>query len=302
MSVQFQDRKPDPIRPDVLSRSTASTKSKPRFSWVFKHMPDENIETRYYNEITGKEEWRCRYCPKTYACSGGTGAPSDHLTDPISKKGHGLQRDSAREVKAKNLQGTIDAALATAEEQNHKRRRLNDQSGGSINAGALEVLYTRLIVACSLPFRLVECPEFRQFLYYLNKDIDTWLPKNHQTIKIWVMRQYESHKEKIKQLIWLARSKVHLSCDLWTSPNSLAILGVVAHFISDGGKLQHCVLALKDIDGEHDGETLAHAILQVIEDWGLTSRLGFFTMDNAGNNDTMMRSISRGKHSGISEW
>jgi hypothetical protein len=262
-------------------------------------MPDENIETRYYNEITGKDEWRCRYCPKTYACSGGTGAPSDHLTDPVSKKGHGLQRDSPREAKAKNQQATIDAALATAEQQNHKRRRLNDQSGDSINAGALEVLYTRFIVACSLPLRLVECPEFREFLSYLNKAIDTWLPKNHQSIKTWIIRQYEDHKENIKRLIQLARSKVHISCDLWTSPNFLAMLGVVAHFISADGRLQHCVLALKDIDGEHNGENLADAIIQVIEDWGFASKLGFFTMDNAGNNDTMMRCISRGRCSDL---
>ncbi|KAI3570615.1 hypothetical protein IWW34DRAFT_349415 [Fusarium oxysporum f. sp. albedinis] len=32
-------------------------------------MPDEEIETRYYNERTGKEEWRCKHCDRTYACS-----------------------------------------------------------------------------------------------------------------------------------------------------------------------------------------------------------------------------------------
>jgi hypothetical protein len=293
-SKELQSTPPSPIHPHHPRRS-ASTKSKPRFSWVFQHMPDEDTETRYNNEITGKEEWRCRYCPKTYACSGGTGAPSDHLTDPVSKKGHGLPKNSPREAKAKNQQATIDAALATAERQNYKRRRLDDRPGGSIKAGALEVLYTRFIVACSLPLRLVECPEFREFLSYLNQDIDTWLPKNHQSIRTWIFRQYNDHKEKTKQFIQVSRSKVHISCDLWTSPNSLAILGVVAHFISADNRLQHRVLALRNIDGEHNGENLAEAIIQVVEDWGFVSKLGFFTMDNAGNNDTMMRCISRGK-------
>ncbi|KAK4071107.1 hypothetical protein Purlil1_13524 [Purpureocillium lilacinum] len=77
-------------------------------------------------------------------------------------------------------------------------------------------------------------------------------------------------------------------------PNTLAILGVVAHYVMEDGQLQHHTLALKDIDSEHDGSHLADAILEVIEDWGFASKLGYFVMDNAGNNDTMMKSLSLG--------
>jgi len=110
------------------------------------------------------------------------------------------------------------------------------------------------------------------------------------------MRQFEDQKAKVKQRIQSAKSKIHISCDLWTSPNSLAILGVVAHFVTEDGQLEHCVLALKDIDGEHDGGNLAATIMEVIEDWGFASKLGYFVMDNAGNNDTMMESLSLGQY------
>ncbi|KAM4061467.1 hypothetical protein HRG_013155 [Hirsutella rhossiliensis] len=53
--------------------------AKPRTSWVFSHMPDEDIETKYYNQRTGKEEWRCKHCDKTYCCSGGTAAQPSTL-------------------------------------------------------------------------------------------------------------------------------------------------------------------------------------------------------------------------------
>lgn len=260
-------------------------------------MPDEDVEIRYYNERSGREEWRCKHCDKTYASSGGTGAPAKHLMDP-PPDGHGLLKGAPRTAKVTTIRSILEQARVSAGENPRKRRRLNDQPGDSIDPDQLEALYVRFITACSLPFRLVECPEFRAFLAYLNSDIVTWLPDTHETIRKWTMRQYEGHKVKVKQRILSAKSKIHISCDLWTSPNSLAILGVVAHYVTKDGQLEHSVLALKDIDSEHNGENLAVAILQVVEDWGLASKLGYFVMDNASNNDTMMRCLSLGLYPG----
>ena len=49
-----------------------------------------------------------------------------------------------------------------------------------------------------------------------------------------------------------------------SSPNSLAILGIIAHFIDDQGKVQHCTLALQEIIGENTGESLAKAVLELL--------------------------------------
>ncbi|KAF4332994.1 ribonuclease H [Fusarium beomiforme] len=274
---------------------TASTASstKPRTSWVFSNMPNEEIETRYYNQRTGKEEWRCKHCDRAYACSGGTAAPAKHLMEP-PPDGHGLPKGAPRTAKVTTIRTILEQARAAAEENPRKRRRFNDQSGDSIDPDQLEVLYVRFITACSLPFRLVECPESRALLAYVNNDVDTWLPDTHETLRKWIMRQYEDQKEKVKQRIQLAKSRIHISCDLWTSPNFLAILGVVGHYVTEDGQLEHHILALKDIDSEHDGSHLAAAILEVVDEWGFASKLGYFVMDNAGNNDTMMRSLSLG--------
>ena len=151
-----------------------------------------------------------------------------------------------------------------------------------------------VLAACSLALRLICIPEFRAFLAYLNSDINVWLPTSSTTIYSWVIRQFEDHKGDIKTRIQSVRSKIYISYDLWTSPNSLAILGVTAHFVSEDRSLQHCTLALKDIIGDHTGEHLQEAILEVLTDWGFTSKLGFFIIDNATNNNTMMRAIQRG--------
>lgn len=301
-SQQFRDpsaRQTSQCQSSRPRTASATSCTKPRTSWVFSHMPDEEIETRYYNQRTGKEEWRCKYCDKTYSCSGGTAAPAKHLTD-APPDGHGLPKGAPRTAKVRTIQTILEKARLTAEENVRKRRGLNDQYGSSIDPDQLEVLYIRFITACSLPIRLVECPEFRAMLAYVNADVDTWLPGSHQTVKKWIMRQYEDQKEKVKQRIQSARSRIHISCDLWTSPNSLAILGVVAHYVTEDCTLEHHTLALKDIDGEHDGSHLAAAMMEVVDDWGFASKLGYFVMDNASNNDTMMKSLSLGQYHSIS--
>lgn len=257
-------------------------------------MPDEEVETRYYNQRTGKEEWRCKHCNKTYSCSGGTAAPAKHLTDP-PPDGHGLLKGAPRTARVANIRTILEQSRLAAEDNPRKRRRLNDQPGESIDPDQLEGLYVRFITACSLPFRLIECPEFRALLTSLNADINTWLPDTHETIRKWIMRQYVVQKEKIRQRIQSAKSRIHISCDLWTSPNSLAMLGIVAHYVTEDGQLEHHILALRDIDSEHDGSHLGAVILEVIDEWGFASKLGYFVMDNAGNNDTMMRSLSLGQ-------
>ncbi len=35
-------------------------------------------------------------------------------------------------------------------------------------------------------------------------------------------------------------------------------------------------------------------MIEVLDEWGFVSKLGFFMMDNAPNNDTMMRALQRG--------
>src|ERR1700761_7077864 len=63
-----------PSSSDLAEPTSSSSESipvtrQPRTCWVFNHMPDEDPEAKYYNN-SGKEEWRCKYCSKTYAKNG----------------------------------------------------------------------------------------------------------------------------------------------------------------------------------------------------------------------------------------
>jgi hypothetical protein len=40
------------------------------------------------------------------------------------------------------------------------------------------------------------------------------------------------------------------------------------------------------------GQNQAENIMEVVNDYGIASKVGYFVMDNASNNDTMMKALS----------
>jgi hypothetical protein len=95
----------------------------------------------------------------------------------------------------------------------------------------------------------------------------------------------------VKQRLALAKSKIHISFDLWTSPNIHAIIAVVAHFLSPELQLRHVLLAVREIEGSHSGENMAESLLTVIADYEISTRIGVFVSDNASSNDVATRTI-----------
>lgn len=264
---------------------------RPRTCWVYKHMPDPNPETKYYSQISNKLEWRCRYCPKRYSLNGGTRCIMSHLNAT-----HDINQRSPREERAKKRQLSIEDALTSGLSNPQKRRRLqcSELEDSSLNPDQLEILYIDLITSCNLPLRLVECPAFRDLLYYLNKDIDTWLPDSHNSVHSWLLRQFGFQKEQVKSRLHSSRTAIHLALDLWSSPNCLPILGVVAHYISEDNSLEESVLSVQVIEGDHSGENLARYTMKTIDDYGIASKLGWLQMDSAPSNDTLIRELSIG--------
>jgi hypothetical protein len=142
---------------------------------------------------------------------------------------------------------------------------------------------------------MVEYSEFRDLLFFLNPGINTWLPTDHHTITNWTLAAYKSEKQLVQQGLQSAQSKIHFTVDLWTSTNSKALLGIISHYFADNGDLRQSVLALRELEGRHTGDNQARLIMRVIEEYGIASKLGYFMMDNAENNETMMRALSSRK-------
>jgi hypothetical protein len=207
-------------------------------------------DTRIVNS-SGKTIWRCKLCHKEYLESGGTANISSHLI-----KVHSIDIVSSQAAKVISRQTSIKEAMARGQETSYKRRRLAEDpdTERTIDPAVLEHLYVRWITACGVPFRMVSREEFRALLHYLDPEVDVWLPDSHMSIQAWTLRTYENERLRVQQKVQSALSKVHFTIDLWSSPNSLAILGMIAHYISENEDLTHSVLALKELEGKHSGK------------------------------------------------
>src|SRR5258706_2717386 len=269
---------------------TTSATTKKRYSKVWHYTPVDR------NEVTlnakGKSIWRCKHCAKEYLESGGTTIIAGHLKDQ-----HNIDISSTQEARTALMQANIADAYERAQQtSNYKRRCLSTIASHDLGPGVVEQLYVRWITTCSVSFRMATLSEIRALLCYLNPEIDNWLPNSIPTIRTWTLRTYEAQKHQIKREVQLALSKVHFTVDLWTSPNALAILGIIVHYTSESGQLDHSVLALLELDGKHSGHNIAGCIMQVINDYGIASKRGYFMMDNADTHDTMMVALTTRMH------
>lgn len=266
--------------------ATASAATKRRYSKVWHYISMDR------NEVTlnakGKSIWRCKYCAKEYLESGGTTVIVSHL-----KERHDIDIASSQEARAALLQVTIADAFKKAQQTtSYKQRCLSTVANQTLDPAVVEQLYVRWITTCSVPFRMATLSEFRALLCYLTPEIDNWLPRSAPSIRSWTLRAFEAQKLQAKQDIQSALPKVHFTVDLWTSPKAFAIIGIVAHYTSKFGHLKYSVLALIELDGKHSGPNMADCVMEVINDYGIASKVGYSMMDNAENNGTMMQALS----------
>jgi hypothetical protein len=106
-----------------------------------------------------------------------------------------------------------------------------------------------------------------------------------------VLREFEQHKETVAKTLQESPGLVHLVFDGWTSRNRLSLYGVSAVFRDEESTPHKIVLGLPEMSDRHTGDNIAEAILEVIGDYGIEEKIGYFTVDNATNNDAALKII-----------
>lgn len=148
------------------------------------------------------------------------------------------------------------------------------------------------IVVMHITFSQVQNDWFRRFLAVLSPRLEQWIPKAGNTVRAWILSEFERRQEDIRKQLHGSRSRIHLSFDLWTSPNHMSFVGVVAHYVSSQYKVETVLLGLRRLRGPHSGQNVAEAVLKVIRKYGLTgNHIGWFVLDNASSNDTCVAEI-----------
>ena len=88
-------------------------------------------------------------------------------------------------------------------------------------------MISKLVVTKHLSFELLESEGFVAFVIYLNPKAPMHMPKADYLITH-IMTKYFEAKAKLTNVLHNVK-KISITCDLWTSPNSMSTLGVTGH-------------------------------------------------------------------------
>ena len=94
-------------------------------------------------------------------------------------------------------------------------------------------------------------------------------------------------------MLQTCNTTVHLSFDLWTSPNKYAFLGIVCHFIDYQWKARIVLLGLRLLYNSHAKVNIAQLVIHVIKCYRLAKLLGYCIIDNASDNNITLKEVSR---------
>ncbi|KJZ70117.1 hypothetical protein HIM_10487 [Hirsutella minnesotensis 3608] len=235
----------------------------------------------------GQRIWYCKRCSYSQTAHNRVRA---HLGDK-----HFIRiRESAQE-KRSGSQRVIERLF---------RKQLEKQEGRDVEqekhlvAALDEDAYNRalinLIAAHSLPHNLVEWPEWYSLLRTVNYLAPNILKQSRTQVPKLLASRFAAHQKELALKLQSSLSQIHFSVDIWSSPNHHSFLAIVGHFVDrESRRLQKVLLALRELEGTHGGGAMAEVFLGVLDDYGIThDKVGYFTLDNAHNNDTMMRAVA----------
>lgn len=258
-----------------------------RYSWVGDH-------GLYLVEMKenqrGSTFWSCSECDRKgrrqLYDTGTTSNAERHLSAKHGIKRPGLEMSTSPSCNVMAMQ-VLGA----------KRRKLDDVPTTTDANILFKRTLVRWVVDANIPLNGVEACGFRRLVEVCSlgsNNILNLVPTG-DTLRTWIMHEYGQNKEDIRDhLHSCARSKIHLSFDMWTSEgNIMSLMAVVAHYLDKDFNNRTVLIALRRLFGPHSGANMAETLLDVFDEFDIRDRLGYFMTDNAESNDTCLKCVMR---------
>lgn len=116
---------------------------------------------------------------------------------------------------------------------------------------------------------------------------------SRNTVKADIDQYFEIAKATIKECLSLARSRIHISYDLWTSLNHKAMIAIVVHWTGEDYEVKTALLAVREVHGKHTGENIANVVYPVMKEYDIHTRFGYYIRDSATNNDKSFKYLDQ---------
>ena len=166
----------------------------------------------------------------------------------------------------------------------------------AIGLGILVAFYrlnSSLIFYClSKSFSFTENPILREIFDYLSPSVSIQHANlSARALRYKIIQEYNRHKQKVIEVLRNSPGLLHISFDGWTSRNKLALYGIACFFRDEKDRLCKIMIGVPEAH-RHFGSTIGGEVLDVLHTLGVgPEKIGYFTLDNAENNDTAMEVI-----------
>jgi hypothetical protein len=252
----------------------------------------EKARDTSYHEI-----WYCKHCDSTKKPNSITTNLSrarKHLRDF-----HGIRviEHVERSDLKKQQHGTITDLFGRQEERQASRDLTEEKYlANAINIPAFEEALARLLAVRNIAHTFIEYPEFHAVILSCNYMARDVLLRSRRAVPKLLKKTFAQHKQGlVKKLHNSLSSMVHFTIDMWTSSEQKAAYqAIVVHFVdAETRGVAQALLSLREFKGSHNGKLQAKAFLEVVEEYDLRGKIGYFTMDNHDANDTMLDDIAK---------
>lgn len=280
-----------------LPASTSSNASKP--IWVFFRNAEGN-ETASYSvkRSSGRQSYKimhyCLLCEQHKApsiwCSPFAQNAKRHIE---SKHFAEWQRWISSNKAMSNApplfgQNTLDGFISVGHSQLSEQVALRNAYDRKRHIQAMIALCSRRRLALSA----TDWPELRELMLSANPAISNLIKLSRRTLVRLLVKNHRQYRSHLQSGLQNARSKIHISTDMWTSPARRGHLAICAQWLDYDYNLRKALLGLSHVEGSHSGEAQATQIMSTLDDYGIATRFGYHTGDNATSNDTLMKHLT----------
>ena len=238
-----------------------------KISWVWQYFKTETVGDKSYNICqASRVPGGSVLCLKKLAVDkkSSTKSMSNHLNSC-----HGIQSNA----QSNNI-GAITAFMKTG------------KASKKLTRDSLTSAVARFFISSNIPYQVVDHDDFTKLLRLCNP-ITKSLLCGKDTLASFIRTAFQQGQHALWKQFETFDSKLSLTCDVWTSPNNVSVLGVTAHWISKDYALKSMVLAAKLVEGNHSGVKLANHLAKVLEHFSLKNSIFCITANNASNGNTM---------------
>ena len=149
------------------------------------------------------------------------------------------------------------------------------------------------IIDANLPFRTLEHPRLRETFEYANPLIrDNNAMISHSTVRQRLVNEFESNKDTVVQALRRSPGLIHIAFDGWRSRNQHALFGITCCYVDSAFRIQKLVLGLPELRESHTGVNIAEEVGNILDEYKIQDKIGYFSLDNASNNDTAMEALA----------